>query len=325
MAISNDSISLCGTNKSKSLPVELILMIATFLGRQDFMRLACSCGTLQNVLSLQLYKRDIREWDSHAMYVGCREGNADMIRAAAAHGEQIDHRFEYLHLFYGWEYNTGWSKSPSRFRRRALDPQPYLSPANLAIHYGSLNAVRCLIELGLDINKPSISGTSLLHYVCNHQLQIWCADQFVELLIQQGASVDQRDSNGKTPLHLLCKNHYMQQFGTCFTMLVQHGADMRAPDRDQKTPEMLLRQKFHIPGFYSLPRHNDKVGWATFGRILEDNASRPESGDSSEQLIAVIHQLWAEEIIKDCPGARPQGEIGHIKSIMSWVSTWPYG
>ena len=91
-----------------------------------------------------------------------------------------------------------------------------LSILDIALQCGYIQAIRLLLEHGLDPNGPVIGRPSALH-----RLTAWDIDlhnscdlpkypEIVELLLEHGADGDLQDSNGDTPLHCLCSRSEIQ-------------------------------------------------------------------------------------------------------------------
>ena len=102
------------------------------------------------------------------------------------------------------------------------------SPLHCACRHGRLNAVRALIELGVDFNHKDGDGKTPLHHaVCFHKEPE--AMEMTLVLLAAGADINAVDGRGSTPLH--CVGH-----ATCADVLVDTGADLEARDRQRQTP-----------------------------------------------------------------------------------------
>ena len=71
------------------------------------------------------------------------------------------------------------------------------------------------------------------------------ADTVVNLLMKRGASVDSRNSKGRTLLHRAAKGGHL----TVCTVLLLRGADVEAWTRDEATPRLLARRACNFDKF----------------------------------------------------------------------------
>jgi ankyrin repeat protein len=69
------------------------------------------------------------------------------------------------------------------------------------IRYGKLRPATWLIERGANVRGTDNNGWTALHYACSRGV----GSEFVQLLLDRGASVDPRDATGVTPLDLARK------------------------------------------------------------------------------------------------------------------------
>jgi hypothetical protein len=58
-----------------------------------------------------------------------------------------------------------------------------------------LEAVKLCVELGMDVNAVNSMGLTALHGAANRG-----SDEIIRYLVQQGARVDVKDAEGRTPL-----------------------------------------------------------------------------------------------------------------------------
>lgn len=120
---------------------------------------------------------------------------------------------------------------------RFTEPMPLVS----AILSGNINHVRRHIKKGVNLNEK-IKGEMAypLHYASHSYANI------VELLIENGADVNVKSDEGKTPLHGAAFVGYEEGV----RILLKYGADVNARDENGLTP---LGEALS-PGIYGLTR-----------------------------------------------------------------------
>jgi len=94
------------------------------------------------------------------------------------------------------------------------------TPLIYAAAFGSVEAMRILIEAGADVNARNAFDATAL---------IWCASDLakVRLLVEKGADVNAKSKQGKTPL-LVAANHSGTE--PIVRLLLAKGADAKAVD-----------------------------------------------------------------------------------------------
>ncbi|XP_050394901.1 putative ankyrin repeat protein RF_0381 [Patella vulgata] len=100
---------------------------------------------------------------------------------------------------------------------------------DLACISGTLDTVRYLIDLGLDVNTKGINGVTCILKCGASQIQ---SIEKIELLRSKGGNIDDRDDDNKSILHIACA------FGTLDTVqyLVHLGLDPNSKDKSGNTP-----------------------------------------------------------------------------------------
>ena len=95
-----------------------------------------------------------------------------------------------------------------------------------------------LIENGADVNATGQNSVSPLQMALNHGViseLMASLDkdnlEVIQMLIDASANVNHQDEFDNTPLHVACKQGYMQ----AFEMLVEHGADLQAKGKSHET------------------------------------------------------------------------------------------
>ncbi|KAK6187195.1 hypothetical protein SNE40_005274 [Patella caerulea] len=100
---------------------------------------------------------------------------------------------------------------------------------HLACGVGTLDAVKHLIDLGVDINAKGSYGSTCILYGCVSKTQ---AIEKIELLRSKGGNINDRDDRNRGMLHFACA------LGTLDTVqyLVNIGLDINSKDKSGNTP-----------------------------------------------------------------------------------------
>jgi ankyrin repeat protein len=118
------------------------------------------------------------------------------------------------------------ARNSTKFLRRMLEPTSINVRKNndfesVALHsavtYGSVEAVRILLDAGVDPNIRDFYGITPMHYAVVHQDQIG----MVELLAESGTVIDDAQTDLGSPLHCAVEG---RRFGAAIT-LIELGAD----------------------------------------------------------------------------------------------------
>lgn len=95
---------------------------------------------------------------------------------------------------------------------------------HIASRSGKIKIVQLLIYNGANVNEPNNSGMSALHYACNRE-----HFKTARELVSSGANVNQRNSDGDTPLHYAVGFDFLN-------LLISNGADVNAKNNLDHTP-----------------------------------------------------------------------------------------
>jgi hypothetical protein len=101
------------------------------------------------------------------------------------------------------------------------------TPLNRAAWYGRLEVGQCLLDRGANIDGRDSDGhTPLIHAVLEGHVE------FARMLLEHGAAVDARGSHDRTSLHWAIQREKPQ----LVQLLLEHGADVNVRDERDHTP-----------------------------------------------------------------------------------------
>ena len=101
------------------------------------------------------------------------------------------------------------------------------TPLMMACEYGHSNAVTCLIEHGANVSPKDEYCYTALHHACRFHSSC----EILSCLIETGADVNARAKNKSTPLMMACEYGHLN----AVTFLTEHGAHAGLRDEDDKT------------------------------------------------------------------------------------------
>lgn len=97
------------------------------------------------------------------------------------------------------------------------------TPLNYAVCYSSIDMVKCLVELGNDVNgSGNIGATPLFSAAASGKIEI------VKYLLEMGARIDVADERGLTPIAIAVINDQTETV----TLLLDLGANVKCIDND---------------------------------------------------------------------------------------------
>ena len=101
----------------------------------------------------------------------------------------------------------------------------------------NFEAISYFIKNGADINESDYNGNTPLSIVLSNNR---CEPYIPLMIIEQGANLFTRDSEGKTPLHLACLSGHIQTIN----ILLERGANINDVDFQNETPLFLACNTF---------------------------------------------------------------------------------
>ncbi|RYO90021.1 hypothetical protein DL764_008502 [Monosporascus ibericus] len=254
-----------------SLPLELILVISSYLGQKERGRLTQTCRALNAHLAPELYRYDTKNDDNHALWFACRMNIVSTLETVLARNDSLVN----LHFEMGHCINP----------RNINDPCG-LSPLSVAVRAGSIRATKKLLSLGADANLADCALWSHgivfypIHWAVSPPRRDKRKDvpsRMVKILSANGARLNQVPLDRRPNLllgsvfnpeeapifHALTvplpcvvafrrehgDNHtvYMDEINKAFEeqlsllqTLLRHGADPNLRDRHGRTPLMFL-------------------------------------------------------------------------------------
>jgi ankyrin repeat protein len=153
------------------------------------------------------------------------------------------------------------------------------TPLHLASKNGHKQVVCFLLERGADVSAKESDGNTPLHLAsqAGHV-------EVAHMLIERGAYVSARDWDGNTPLHLALRRGQVE----VAYMLIERGADVSAQDRGEATPLHLASQAGHVEVAHML------IERATYV------SARDEDGDTPLHLSLQAGQVEVAHMLIEC-------------------------
>jgi len=129
------------------------------------------------------------------------------------------------------------------------------TPLTCAAYYGNFNAIEILIKQGADVNQIDENGRYPLHNAASKGYV-----DIIEVLIKHGAKVNQEDKKNKnSPLHLAVKHGNLLAVET----LIKHEANVNQIKKDLLSPLTIAASKGYIDIMELLIKHGANVNYST--------------------------------------------------------------
>ncbi|KAK1460229.1 WD repeat domain-containing protein [Colletotrichum melonis] len=175
-------------------------------GINDLKNLAITCRALYQTLRCVLYQRSGQEDDWYALRWASFNGNLLALEAAVEAGASVNYAFEKTGtpidmMNYGRVESTFGSNFPILQRSKTYNFGTPLLAAAYGDVTGRHQAIKWLLSHGADPNTTDTNGITPLHVVCRWGVR---ASVTVELLLKKGADANALGPRGWTPLHMAC-------------------------------------------------------------------------------------------------------------------------
>ena len=169
-----------------------------------------------------------------------------------------------------------------------------------------LEVVTTMIELGVEVNCPDVTGGfglspfheagTPLHTAVSREL-----DDCVDVLVAAGANVDARDSGGQTPLHIAAE----KGSAGMTLLLLSRGADMNVNDRSQLTPLHLAARRAHVPVVRALMEAGADATLQANTATTPLTSAIDYGSDGTLEVIQAMIELGADVNGRDAGGYTP--------------------
>jgi len=149
------------------------------------------------------------------------------------------------------------------------------TPLHLSANTGSMECTKILIEKGADVKVADFREQMPLHYAAqNGQREI------AEILIKAGSPLDAKNSYGRTPLLLCCRERGTPELAR---LLIDAGSDVNAKDKFGSTPLELAAWRGY-KGIVSV--------------LIEKGADIPVEGRSAQLILSSACQHGLSDLFK---------------------------
>jgi len=115
---------------------------------------------------------------------------------------------------------------------------PSMREVEAALAGGSPMVMDILLQCGANVRERNGHGSTLLHQAC-HQGQ----QEIVSMLLEYECDINARNSKGQSPLHLACCSYSRYRKAAIVRMLLESGADTALCDKWGHTPLWYVENK----------------------------------------------------------------------------------
>jgi ankyrin repeat protein len=190
------------------------------------------------------------------------------------------------------------------------------TPLMWAARRGDAQSLKLLLEYGADPNITSSCRCTALHYAVGHG-----NESCIRLLLEYGASPSAVDSRGNQPLHYLSSPiHYEPQAGK-IDALVQHGADVNARATDGITPLAALFRSYKAhAASVDIARHLIEIGADVDIVDNEGVSSVPFTiAQDNAPMLRYLLDIGVELRVRPAPKII---SIFHMAAMMAGIEIW---
>jgi len=156
----------------------------------------------------------------------------------------------------------------------------------VAVKQGNVPMATFLLDNGANINTQIASPHYLLRQAANHNDL-----DMIRLLVDRGASVNQRDLNGSTALHLLAGARGPEA-ADAIRFLLSRGADVNARDDEANTPLMIAVFLYRYDAVWAILEFNPDLSLRnrldeTAEQLARENAERYDNPNTQDIYNAI--------------------------------------
>lgn len=109
------------------------------------------------------------------------------------------------------------------------------TPLQRAIMLGNETLVEFYLSADVDIHHTNAKGQTALHTLCSSFMKEPHGSNLIRTLVGRGASVNCKDSQDRSPLHLATTNYFLEKYET-INVLIKSGASLSDLDLQGLTP-----------------------------------------------------------------------------------------
>jgi hypothetical protein len=172
---------------------------------------------------------------------------------------------------------------------------------HLSVNFSYYNVTRCLIEkFNADPNIKNYFGSTPLHLVCSNPDKDIAI--FIYLLTRENIKINERDSNGMTPIFYSIINN----FEDAFLLLVSRGVDLNQKDNNDKNLMFYAIVSGNLFIFNFLEKHCNQISLISSninnkGIIFSDIAIQFGNHKKIQKILKIYYKdINLESIVSCC-------------------------